>query len=72
MRHCIHCPWSQTGSPSRFSYTLTVTHQGPFRKIAPTGKKMKIRVCNFKFKDGKMVVRRDARMSWAFQYILPS
>jgi predicted ester cyclase len=41
-----------------FVYTLTGTHQGPLGRIAPTGRKMKIRGLQFsKFKDCKMIER---------------
>ncbi|HEY7002380.1 MAG TPA: ester cyclase [Candidatus Udaeobacter sp.] len=41
-----------------FAYTLTGTHTGPFGKIPPTGKKVKIRGMQIsKFKDGKMIER---------------
>jgi predicted ester cyclase len=41
-----------------FAYTLTGTHTGPFGKIPPTGKRVKIRGMQIsKFKDGKMVER---------------
>ena len=40
------------------AYTLTGTHKGPLGRVAPTGKKMKIRGLQFaKFEDGKMVER---------------
>jgi steroid delta-isomerase-like uncharacterized protein len=39
-------------------YTITGTHTGPFAKIPPTGKKVKIRGMQIsRFKDGKMVER---------------
>jgi len=41
-----------------FAYTLIGTQTGPLGKIAPTGKKVKIRGMQIsKFKDGKMVER---------------
>jgi steroid delta-isomerase-like uncharacterized protein len=48
----------QDGDSIAFAYTLTGTHKGPLGKIAPTGKKVKIRGMQIsKFKDGKMVER---------------
>jgi steroid delta-isomerase-like uncharacterized protein len=41
-----------------FAYTSSGTHKGPLGKVAPTGKKVKIRGLQLsKFKDGKMVER---------------
>ena len=40
------------------AYTITGTHTGPFGKIPPTGKKVKIRGMQIsRFKDGEMVER---------------
>src|SRR5690242_862755 len=48
----------QDGDIIAFAYTLIGTHTGPFGKIPPTGKRVKIRGMQIsKFKDGKMVER---------------